>query len=516
MPNNPEADEIIMQRQLRAYTQRGGPRPDAPVRYGGVNEQFIMFGDVTNAQRGSFTPVWWVDPLARDRYQLIAQQISPPEIPKATISFARRRGGISWIVGDLSCPVNFYEQALGCGVAGDFLYGWSDFLTIYSKGLAGARSSKSRSTRVDDNPLMDDVEFSFSAIYDIGGLSFREVAEAAVEREVVDVAFAPGVACSSCGTPSDGTTRLYALTASSGSGSPGTPAEVVWTVDGTTFNNVNITGLSGTVTPTGIDIVGNFVVVIDTVNNGYWYSEINRWTGAPTSWAFVSAGFVGGRPPTDIFVAGPNEVYFSARGGYVYRSRNIPFGVTPIHSGSATTANLTRIDGFGSTLVAVGESGTILRSMDRGSTWTTTFSPTSGTLTAVQVLDQFLYWIGSGTGGVWWTGQGGQSWNLLTLPSIQAVDDILFATDEVGYLLARAPNLTTARLWTTFNGGADWSASNIEGNPRILNFPTFSRGTRLAAPRGVPEVTAANYLAVGGLSAVGVDGRLYIGSANVI
>jgi hypothetical protein len=460
--------------------------------------------------------VWWVDPLARDRYQLIAQQISPPEIPKATISFARRRGGISWIVGDLSCPVNFYEQALGCGVAGDFLYGWSDFLTIYSKGLAGARSSKSRSTRVDDNPLMDDVEFSFSAIYDIGGLSFREVAEAAVEREVVDVAFAPGVACSSCGTPSDGTTRLYALTASSGSGSPGTPAEVVWTVDGTTFNNVNITGLSGTVTPTGIDIVGNFVVVIDTVNNGYWYSEINRWTGAPTSWAFVSAGFVGGRPPTDIFVAGPNEVYFSARGGYVYRSRNIPFGVTPIHSGSATTANLTRIDGFGSTLVAVGESGTILRSMDRGSTWTTTFSPTSGTLTTVQVLDQFLYWIGSGTGGVWWTGQGGQSWNLLTLPSIQAVDDILFATDEVGYLLARAPNLTTARLWTTFNGGADWSASNIEGNPRILNFPTFSRGTRLAAPRGVPEVTAANYLAVGGLSAVGVDGRLYIGSANVI
>lgn len=519
MSNTPSADEIQQQRHIRAWTQRGGPRPSNRIRYAGPDEQYMVFGDVKNPNVGGVDPVRFWDPEARDQFRLIGQKIGSPDFPSSTVSFMRRHGGISWIAGDLPCLNNYYELIGDCGYPDNFLTGWSDGVTIYSYGRGTDRTHKGRTSQDSDDPLMDDVDHVYAAVYDIGGLSFGENATTFVEREVIDLVYGSTIQCGDCGPTDDGTNRVYMVTKSSGPASPGIPAEVIWTADGgVTFNQQNITGLGGTVDPTGIEVAGNYLIVLDTAGNGYWYAEINPLTGAPISWTNVTAGFTSNNQPNDIYVASSQEVWFCGQNGRIYKSTDIPTGVSEVNGGLATTADLIRIDGSGDTIYSVGESGVIIKSTNRGRTFaTTTTSPTSGTLRALDVRDQYYVWIGSGTGGVWYTLDGGETFVQVSLSGIQVVDDIRFATDEVGYIMGRAPNSATARLWTTYASGAGgWSSSAMTLNPRIKNFLTFQRGNRVAVPRKVKQATASREIAIGGLSSGGTDGILIFGKSNVV
>lgn len=518
MSNTPTADEIQQQRHLRAWTQRRGPRPNNLVRYAGPDEQYMVIADAKNPALGGINPVRVWDYESRDQFRLIGEQISPPDLPGTTISFMRRHGGISWIAGDLPCYNNYYELIGDCGEPDNFLTGWSDSVTIYSYGRGTDRTHKGRTSQTSDEPVMDDVDHTFAAIYDIGGLSFGENAVNFVEREIVDLVYGSTFQCGDCGPIDDGTNRIYMVTKSSGAGSPGIPAEVIWTPDGgVTFAQQNITGLGGTVDPTGIEVVGNYLLILDTAGNGYWYAEINPLTGTPSSWTNVTIGFTSGNQPNDIYVASSQEVWFCGQNGRIYRSTDITAGVSEVNAGLATTADLIRIDGSRDTIVAVGESGVIIKSTNRGRTFaTTTTSPTSGTLRALDVRDQYWFWVGSGTGGVWWTIDGGESFTSINFAGIQIVDDIRFATDEVGYIIGRAPNTTTARLWTTYCAGAAWSSTAYSLNPRLKNWLTFRAGNRLAVPRKVKHATASREVAIGGLSAGGTDGTLVVGKSNIV
>lgn len=522
---NPSADEVLFQRMLRIFSQRGGPLPSNRMRYCGPDEQYMSMGDVKDPVRGKLTAVRVHDPRQRGMYRLIGMQTGQPDLSSSTISFMRKHGGISWIAGDLTCPNNYYECAGECRNPSDFLYGWGDSVTIYSYGTAEDRTYKARTTMSDDNPVMDDVNHVYACVYDIGGLSFTDNVTP-TKRECVDICFGSIVNCGHCGPLDDGTQRIYALCKSSGAGSPGIPAEVVYTVNGgITWAAINITGLSGTQDPTGIDMVGSFLVVLDTLGGGYYYAQINPLTGVPSSWINVTAGFVAGFAPTDIYVVSPDEVYFCANNGYIYRSTDITSGVAVLNTGTASSVNLTRIDGFEDTIVCVGASGNVVKSVNRGQSFSavTTF-PTSNTLRAVDVRDVYRYWVGGGGGGVWYTLDGGETW---AQPGVtvgaggafqgaQLIDDIVFATDEVGYIVGRAPNSTTARLWTTWNGGASWVSSNFQpGNPRILNFLTYQRSNRIAVPQYVEPVVACGKVALGGLNADGTNGNIILGVTNI-
>lgn len=517
--NSPSADEIMFQRMLRVFSQRGGPVPTNRMRYCGPEEQYITMGDVKDPVRGKLTPVRVHDPRQRGMYRLIGMQTTMPDLSSNTISFTRRHGGITWIAGDLTCPNNYYELAGECRRPDDFNYGWSDFVTIYSYGLADDRTYKARTTMSDDNMLMDDVNHTYACIYDIGGLSFADNITP-TKREAIDAVYGSNQNCGHCGPTDDGTQRIYVLCKSSGAGSPGIPAEVVYTVNhGLSWAAVNITGLGGTQDPTGIDIAGYSLIVLDTAGGGYYYATINPLTGVPSTWTNVTAGFVAGAAPTDIYVVSADEVYFCGNNGYVYRSTDITAGVVAISAGSATSAALTRIDGFEDTIVAVGASGTVIKSVNRGLTFATvTTFPTSNTLRGIDVRDTFRFWTVGGGGGVWYTLDGGESWTQPqgTFAGAQLMDDVVFATDEVGYIVGRAPTLTSARLWTTFNGGQTWVPSSTQpGNPRILNFPTYQRTNRIAVPQFTEPSVISNQLVLAGLNADGSNGNIILGAANV-
>lgn len=520
MPNKPGADKIVTQQHRRAFSQRGGPLPTNEIRYASQNEAWMSFGDADNPPgRGGSDPIFAPAAGKRKAYDLIGRSISAPDFPTAELTFMIKHGGIPWVDFDLSCQNNFYEVVGKCKRPDDFINGWDDFVKIYSQGEADTRSESNQTTAEDgDDASQIAVEFQFAAIYKIGALLFGEKAAPEVEREVVDVVYGGGVECGNCGVGDDGTKRIYAVTKSSGAASPGTPAEVIYSIDGgATWSQTNITGLGGTTDPIGIDIVGNYVVVLDSAGNGYWFAELNALTGAPGSWTNVTAGFVASKQPQDMYVVGPNEVYFCGNGGYIYKCTDIPSGVTVLDAGNATTANLIRIGGdYENVIVAVGESGKIVRSLNRGATWAQpTTSPTSATLRAVSVRSAFLFWIGTSGGKVYYTVNGGETFVDVTIPggTHTVIDDIVHATDEVIYISTRVSS--TARLVTSWNGGASW-ASSATTTQRIQSFPTATRFNRIAFPRDAEPTTAANYIALGGLSGGGTDGALFLGVANKV
>lgn len=508
----PSADEIVQQRHFRAFSQRGGSKPSNSIRYAGPDEQYLAFGDVKNPRRGGITPIREHDSFTRNAYRLIGRSQAAPDLQTVTATFKRKHGGVTWVADDLTCPNTFYELVGDCGQPDSFLYGWSDFVAIYSNALATNTTHKGRKSFDSDDASTDDVELTLASYYEISGMSFGENAANFVEREVVDLAYASFVECGNCGYRNDGTQRLYGITKSSGPGSPGIPSELVWTIDGgATYSQVNVTGLGGTVDPTGFDIFGNFGIVLDTAGNGYWAAELDKITGAPGSWSNIVAGFSSGNQPQDMFVASSGLMFLCGRNGRIYSATSALVGVTEVYSSAG--AHLIRINGDGNgTIVAAGESGVVVKTTNNGVTWSLVASPTSGTIRALEVMDKFTYWIGSTTGGFWYTLDGGISWIQLILASdVQRIDDVMFATDEVGYCVVGAPNLTTARLYTTYNAGRDWSSTAVSTNPRLLNWLTFTRGNRIAVPRLVADSVAARRVAIGGLSGGGTDGIIIQG-----
>lgn len=513
----PGADVVVTQKHIRAFTQRGGPLPTSRIRYAGPDEQLMQIGDVSFPVKGGIEPIRVHDWRRRGAYRTVGRTVEAADLPTVSIEFMLKHGGVSWIAGDLTCYQNFYELVGTCRNPDDFANGWSDFVTVYSYAEATDRSRTGNTSFEDDDSSMHEVEWTLASFYDVGGLSFGEKAAIPVEREVLDLVYASTVQCGNCGVTDNGTQRWYALTKSSGAGSPGTPAEVIYTADGgLTAGNVNITGLTGTVDPTAIEIVGNYVVVLVADQDAYYYAELNTLTGVPGTWTQVTTGFVAANTPNDIYVVSPTEVYFCGDGGYIYRSTDITAGVSVISAANATSTDLVRISGIDDTIVAVGESGVIIKSVNRGATFATaTLSPTSATIRALAVLDEWRWWIGTSGGKVYYTVTGGELWTEQTFSGSVVIDDIVFSTDEVGYIASRT-STPAARLFTTYNGGANWSSSATSGNPRILNFPTFSRANRIAVPRDVDSTTAANTVALGGLSGGGTDGVIYLGVSNII
>lgn len=511
-------DKVVTQKHIRGFVQRGGPQPVNPITFAGKDGQLMEIGDIDDPVRGGITPLRVHSTRQRGAFENIGSTVEAPDFPSGSIEFMVNHGGISWLAGDLTCPNNFYELAGVCKNPSDFLMGWSDYVSILSYAMADERTRTGNVSFEDDEGAMREVGFTYQGgVYEVGGLGFGEVGSVQVEREVLDVVYVGTVECGNCGVSDNGTKRIYAVTASSGPGSPGTPAEVVYTTDGgANWANVNITGLATNTSPTAIDIVGNYLVVLVAAEDAYYYAELNALTGVPGTWTQVTTGFVAVNTPNDLFVAGPNEVYFVGDGGYIYKSTDITAGVTVLNAAAATSTDLVRIHGQDETIVASGESGVLIYSLNRGRTFATaTTSPTSATLRALDVRDAYRWWIGTSGGKVYYTINQGNTWVEQTFSGSVVVDDIVFATDEVGYISVRT-STPSARLFVTYNGGASWSSSATAGNPRILNFPTFSRANRIGVPRDINLTLMANNVALAGLSGGGTDGALFLGIANLV
>lgn len=515
MPNI-TADQIVTQKHKRNFLQLGGARPNNPLSYAGQDAQYMAIQGVGLPESGGVDPIWVPDPRRIGQYLLVGRSITPPDLASATLVLKEQHGAIPKQLGVIGCQFNAYEVTGRCKDLSDYLNGWNDYVLVYSGALVTDKDLGDRTAWDSDDSVEDSLSLVLSNIYPIGALGFGEDGAAQVDREVVDIVYGTQQQCGDCGVPNDGTLWAYSLTKSSGAGSPGLPGEVQYRTDGTAnWVDLTITGLGATADPTFIDVVGDKLVVGVNSENAYYWATINQVTGVPGAFTKVTSGFVAGKAPNDIYVLSPRQVFFVGNGGYIYKATDITAGVQVVNAGSATTNDLLRVHGAGTTLIATGRASTTLVSQNSGVTWGAAVASISGValdVGAALVLDQNRFWVGTlNSGRLFYTINGGQSWVEKSFSGAGAGNlyDIVAATDEVIHF-SHSTNTPTARIFTTWNGGADFT----NAAPRLLNVPTFNKANRIAVPTVGAADVAANNMLIAGLSGGGTDGIILEGVAS--
>lgn len=513
----PTADEIITRvKHKRNFIQWGGPGPTNPLSYAGQNAQYMRIGGVTVPEFGTIDPIYVPDPMDDDAYRLVGRKLNVPDLEAATITFLEKHGSLPRQLQRMGC-FNVYEYTGACADLSDPISGWDDYILVYSTAIVETKDLGDRSTFDADDQVEDSIPVKLAAIFPVGKLSFGDQAASIITLEAIDVVYADPDSCADCGALNDGLQWIYAITTSSGA-TPGTAPRLIYTIDGgINWVQSTVTGLGDIENPSGIEVVGNRLVVYTrtaggATTSGYYWSDINQKTGVPGTWTKVTSGFVASFQVYDMFVLSPREFFFSADGGYIYKGTDVTAGVTVISPGNATSTAMRRIHGKDEVLVAVGGSGVVIKSTNRGVTWyTTTTFPIVATLQAVAVVGPDLYWVGAANGTMWYTRNGGETWTQKTFAGSGTpgqVRDIVFLNDEVGYM-TYDDSTPTAYIYSTWIGGETWTRES----PRIQNVPTADRFNRVAFPK-VHISIAANHVTVAGLGGNGSDGILLIGQAS--
>ncbi|HUD74995.1 MAG TPA: hypothetical protein VMQ76_07970 [Terracidiphilus sp.] len=515
-------DEILTQKGIRAYIQFGGAQPSNPVAFSGQDAEYMAIEAVKFPDgQGKLTPVWVVDPTRIGRYRLVSRKMDPPDLASATLKFYEKHNALPRHLQKINCPFNLYENYGACKDLSDYIAGWTDYVMVYSTALVDGPKDLGNRTGFDkDETIIDSIPLKLADAYPIGAMSFGDNAQTIITLEVIDAVYGSIEQCGACQPPDDGTKRIYAITKSTGS-TPGTAPRLIYSVDGgVNWVQAAITGIGDIEDPVSVDMVGNNIMVTTrtaggATTGGYYYAPLNYFTGVPGTWTKVTAGFVSGWQPYDVFVLSPREIFFSADGGTIYKSTDITAGVDwSLQPGTVVNTALLRIHGQDETIVAVGGSGTVVVSYNRGKNWGTAISaPVVATLGAVWVVDDNLWWVGTNSGTLWYTLNTGNSWTQKRFSGDSAgvVRDIVGVNNEVLFF-SHDTATPTGRIFSTWNGGRDWT--NI--NPRINNIPTSYRFNRLKVPVVDNTGISANTLVAAGLSGGGTDGVLLQGIVSRI
>lgn len=485
----------------RVFLIDGGARPDhAPVyqgcmKAGGVSKSW---GDLTSIECPSY--------IQYDSF-----------VEEDTIKGAEERATMDLMgryladvasellrIGNIGCGVDAQVHFGKCADPTDFntftkavvLEG--AYISDWSTDDLGAMESGER------NPVTETGTISSKDVYEILRLTFTEAAATIVTNEVLDVVICDTVACGECDEDSSGCQHIYAITSAAG-GSPGTPPDIVFTVDGSNWYADDIDSLGAAEDPSAIDCVGDYIVVVSNASGSAHYalkSEVND-VDFDETWTEIATGFVGA--PNDCHRAvGGRYLYVVGDSGYVYRTDDITSGVTVLDAGVATVQNLNRVfalsDEF---VVAVGNNGTVLYTED-GVSWGEVGGPVAGAvLSAVAVQSETVWFVGSTAGNLYYTVDQAANWTAKGFPGsgTGSVYDVAFANMSVGYL-AHATTTPAGRILRTYDGGYSWSilpegAGTLPANDRIN--------------RVAPCIYDPNFVVGVGLADDGADGIIVVG-----
>lgn len=527
----PVADQINFMPYARPFLQFGGTSPaNAPLFYG-IETNLCSVGDVT-FPHGTIAPINVWSPNQVNTFLLVGRTLTPPDLPTYDLSFLEKIGPIPKILDQQVCDLTTYVAIGNCKDPSNFALGWNYVLIlpngrdettrIGSRGpglpAASGQMEDTLSLKLGGNP------------YAVGGLAFGEGDNAIVTKEVKDIIFGSTLACGNCGISDDGTKWLYAIEIGSGGAKP----ILLYSVDnGATWTATTITAATNDEVPNAIVQVGNYLVVLSpTGGNGttigcYYYATLNQYTGVPSAFVKVSGGFVASKNPRDAWGVTVNEIWICGDGGYIYKISSIGSAPSVVSAAGAVTTNLARIMAQGQTIVAVGASGGVAISPDRGVTWAVSPAlPSATTLSGVDVRSDYRFTVVDAAGAAWYTLNRGNSWVSVSLPTsfvsgggaMTACTDIVFVTDEVGYILGNCidpadPYLTNTLgvLAVTIDGGKDWWSCSQTA--RVLNWPSIFAADRLAVPLNAVTGVGANKVAVGGIL-TSTDGVIVLGSAS--
>jgi hypothetical protein len=260
-------------------------------------------------------------------------------------------------------------------------------------------------------------EISAARFYEFRPLSVTNRTPSVVTNRVLDIVRCDGQSCGDCDEQSDGCQRYIAITGAAG-GSPSTPADIVFTLDkGLTWIAHDIDTLGAAEAPSEIDCVGRYIVVVSNASGSLHYTLLSQLKpGVDPVFTEVTTGFVVNGEPNAISSVG-RKAFIVGDLGYIYTTTDPTAGVTVIDAGTATIAVLNAVHAISETYaVAVGNDGAIVViNNDLASALSNSPVAIGEDILTVFVKSQKEWFIGTDTGSLWYTINGGESWTLKAL-----------------------------------------------------------------------------------------------------
>ena len=335
-------------------------------------------------------------------------------------------------------------------------------------------------------------------MFEIKRLGFSTLAAAEVVQEVFDIVICDAISCGVCGIPSTGCQTFFAIQTAAG-GSPGLPAELVFSQDGgSTIGETNIGSLGPTEEPDALACVGTYVVVVSEDSCSIHYALSADILDGTETWIENAGGLTcPAGAPRDIFSAGAANTWVVGAGGYIYFYSDITADAVIQDAGNATVQSLNAIHGSDDqNLVAVGNLNAVVRTENGGETWAAVTGPAAGVnLNAIWVRSADEWFVGTANGRLWYTRDGGTTWTEKAFPGNGAgvVRDISFATPTVGYL-AHDTAAPAGRILRTIDGGSSWyvlpeGTGSIPTNQRINALASCGEDVNIVYGAGLGAVT---------------------------
>jgi len=348
--------------------------------------------------------------------------------------------------------------------------------------------------------VMESLDISAAVLYEVVPINASEVAGDIITNEGIDVAFCDTIQCGECGEVSSGCNRAFIVTKAAG-GSPGTPADVVFSVGGlSTWYAHDVDTLDAAEEPDGIACVGIYVVVVSADSGSLHYAEKDEFDGAhDPAFTEVTTGFNAAGGPRDIWSVGP-KAFIVGDGGYIYICTDPPSGVTEVDAGNASNGDdLYAVHALDENFaVAAGANGAVVYTED-GQLWTAVTRPVGVGIDihAVFARNEDEWWVGTNDGRAFYTLNKGETWTEKDLPgSLTAIYDIAFPSDSVGYI-AGADATPRGKILRTYNAGHTWKIIP-EGTQQM---PANDRITAIAPCWEDPNIVVG-----AGLADDGADG----------
>lgn len=455
--------------------------------------------------QGDITPIRVPDPSQYGRFITIDRIKGQRGLPSISIEGRMTRELSEFLrLVRKGCNFDIQLHAGVCEDPRDFNGGWEKIYVLEGAEPTGYDTAELGALDGDqDVPVNETIPLTGTDWYELKRLIGSEIGAAQIVQKVVGVAICDTRQCGECGIPSDGCQKVFAVTLSHG-GSPGLPAEVLFSPDGgDTVDDTNVTTLLATEDPTGLACVGVNLVVISNESLSLHYAKIADILNSVETWAEVGTGFVSSKGPNAIFSLGSTLTWLVGDGGYIYFSADITASVSVQSAGTVSTENLKAIHGIDElNLVAVGANNAVLHTENGGDTWASVTGPAAGvTLNAVWMKDENIWLIGTAGGKLFYTRNKGVTWTEKTFSGSGAgqVRSISFSTPSIGYM-AHDTAAVVGRIFRTIDGGFSWY---ILPEAAGFSIPDNDQITALAACSENPNLVFG-----GGIGANAVDGIL--------
>lgn len=272
----------------------------------------------------------------------------------------------------------------------------------------------------------------------------------------------------------------YASTAAP-TGSPGTTANVLYTVNGGAWNAMAADPFGSTEDISGVEsfYIGRDtirVVVVRGTADGANPLEIAYTDDNGATWVTVNVGAVVGQYATtrfSLFALNYRNLWVGTQNGYIYKSGDSGGTWAAQQSGTITSGAINCIR-FVDQNVGwfAGAANAIGRTLDGGDSWGAISGPSAQSAVAINVvepLDRNRAWIAYADGTAWYTLDGGLTWAQRTTFSgsgIGSVRDLRFLNEELGYLARNTTAPVGHILWTP-DGGFSWLETTLPPNSGI-------------------------------------------------